>query len=425
MAADIASSSEMTDGPVVSVINKRIRALRKKQNRILQMEESLAQGKTLNKEQEETLRSKSAVLSGIDELEKLRQPLLAAISQEISLALEKHQNPETPIGENPCEETGNTGEEKQAEAEGVPEISDLLNLLYFGCMFDVKTLMLAHENMLTRTHERNCCLTYDYVTDDDAADPLKEWDFDLISMLASSLVSRPVDSISSHKDALQKCVQHAKNWLANSDQPIELNSNVTYASLREKLNKILASDYFTTTPKMKAPVEMAAAAGSYSSFQVPVHGSVVELNVPVQVESSAAEYPQEEEELSNSHGDEIYGDEDHQESDLQAQTEAAILDTDFEQKSRDLESKEQQYPPRRSQQNYRGGRGGGDRRGYPNGRGGRGSGRGGYQNGLSQFYDQPSNYYSRNYNYRGRGGRSGNYNYHAPTSYAGHVQAES
>ncbi|KAL2519423.1 glycine-rich protein [Abeliophyllum distichum] len=175
-------------------------------------------------------------------------------------------------------------------------------------MFDVKTLMLAHENMLTRIHERNCCLTYDYVTDDDAADPLKEWDFDLISMLASSLVSRPVDSSLSHKDALQKCVQHAKHWLANSDQPIELNSNVTcthtrfrvmnyhIAKLREKLNKSLASDYFTTTPKMKAPVEMAAAAaaaGSYSSFQVPVHGSVVELNVPVQVESSAADYPQE------------------------------------------------------------------------------------------------------------------------------------
>ena len=29
-------------------------------------------------------------------------------------------------------------------------------------------------------------------------------------------------------------------------------------ALRERLNKIMASDYFTTSPKMKAPVEVAA-----------------------------------------------------------------------------------------------------------------------------------------------------------------------
>lgn len=61
------------------------------------------------------------------------------------------------------------------------------------------------------------------------------------------------------------------------------------AGLREKLNKIMASDYFTTTPEMKGPVEVAAAAGNYTSFQVPVHGSVV----PVQVEGLAAAYEQE------------------------------------------------------------------------------------------------------------------------------------
>ncbi|CAI9756230.1 unnamed protein product [Fraxinus pennsylvanica] len=146
---------------------------------------------------------------------------------------------------------------------------------------------------------------------------------------------------------------------------------------------------------MKAPVEMVAAAtGSYSSFQVPLHGSVAQLNVPVQVESSVAEYQQEE-------------------SDLPAQIEVAAADSEFRQKSRALESKELQYHPRRSHQNYRGGRGG------------RVSGRGGYLNGQSQFYGQPSNYNSGNYNYRGSGGRGGNSNYHATIGYAGHVQAES
>ncbi|KAH6756363.1 glycine-rich protein [Perilla frutescens var. hirtella] len=57
MAAIIASSSSETagDGPVLSLINKRLRALRKKLNRISQMEDSLSRGKILNKEQEETL----------------------------------------------------------------------------------------------------------------------------------------------------------------------------------------------------------------------------------------------------------------------------------------------------------------------------------------------------------------------------------
>lgn len=55
------------------------------------------------------------------------------------------------------------------------------------------------------------------------------------------------------------------------------------ASLRERLNKIMASDYFTTTPEMKAPVEVAAA-GNYASFQqIPITG-------PTQVEGSVAQF---------------------------------------------------------------------------------------------------------------------------------------
>ncbi|KAL5071431.1 hypothetical protein RYX36_022318 [Vicia faba] len=64
-------ASTTTDGPVLNLINKRLRALRKKLNRITSMEESVSQGKPLNKEQEEVLRSKPSVLVLIDELEKL------------------------------------------------------------------------------------------------------------------------------------------------------------------------------------------------------------------------------------------------------------------------------------------------------------------------------------------------------------------
>lgn len=49
----------------------------------------------------------------------------------------------------------------------------------------------------------------------------------------------------------------------------------------------MVSDYFTTTPEMKAPVDMAAAAstGNYAPFQVPV-------TAPVQVESEEPQYEQ-------------------------------------------------------------------------------------------------------------------------------------
>jgi len=73
------------EGQISALISKRLRTLRKKYNRITDMEESISQGKTLNKEQEETLRSKPIVSALIDELVKLRiPPPSAAISEETS-----------------------------------------------------------------------------------------------------------------------------------------------------------------------------------------------------------------------------------------------------------------------------------------------------------------------------------------------------
>ncbi|XVE92554.1 hypothetical protein REPUB_Repub01dG0107600 [Reevesia pubescens] len=417
-AAAISSDTTTTnssDGPVLGLINKRLRALRKKYNRILQMEESVSQGKPLNKEQEEVLRSKPAVAAIIDELEKIRQPLSSAVSEEISLALQ-HQtiSPEETTSEPPRDKT-----EVQEQQPNEPDhaVEDLLNLLYFGSLFDVKSQNDFTSTMLTRTHERGCCLTYDYVTDE-ATDLLSEKDLDLISMLSGLLTSRPADSSSSHKNALHRCIHHAKLWLSNSNQHIDPNADVSYAGLRERLNKIMALDYFTTTPEMKAPVEVAAAAaGTYTSFQVPVHG--VPISVPVQVEDSVVQYQQKDElEIENQAEDITFTVEEH-----------GKLQADVEHNQRDVEPKEQQYVPRRPYQNQRGGRGtGGGRRGYSNGRGGRGSGRGGgaYQNGRSQYYDQPGNYYSRNYYNRGRGSRGGGqaYNNHGSAVQGGHASAD-
>lgn len=421
------AASEVTDGPVLSLLNKRLRALRKKHNRILQMEDAISQGKTINKEQEEVLRSKPAVLVLMDEYEKLRQPMSAALEEELNLAVQRHQVSVSPpvavdndaVNKDVEEKADGAEIEKGRQVRGSDDkvVEDLLNLLYFGSLFDVKPQSDFTSTMLTRTHERGCCLTYDYVTDDETV-LLGEKDLDTISTVSSLLISRPVHSALSHKNALQRCIEHAKLWLANSDDPIEAETTITYAGLRERLNKIMASDYFTTTPEMKAPVEVAAA-GNYASFQVPV-----------MEDDSVAQYQQQDELETNY--------QEHETSDNQSspvedthqhelETESSVEPTPVEEEQpkpqweeqqqyqREIETKEQQYIPRRNYHNQRGGRsggGGGGRRGYPNGRGGRSGSRGSgssYQNGRPQFYDhQPGNYYPRNYyNNRGRGGKAG------------------
>eukprot|EP00262_Sarcandra_glabra_P003207 TRINITY_DN1378_c0_g1_i2.p1 TRINITY_DN1378_c0_g1~~TRINITY_DN1378_c0_g1_i2.p1 ORF type:complete len:458 (-),score=61.67 TRINITY_DN1378_c0_g1_i2:307-1680(-) len=426
------AASEVSDGPVLSLMNKRLRALRKKHNRILQLEDNLAQGKPLNKEQEDLLRSKPAVSVLIDEYEKLRQPLSLALHEELSISSTETNKPQS-ISSPPTD----SFLPHSAAADDVVE--DLVKLVYFGCLFDVKPQSEFTSTMLTRIHERGCCLTYDYVTDDATADLLGERDLDLISMLGGLVTSRPVHSGVSHKNALFSCVEHAKLWLSSSDQPVQPGAAITYAGLRERLNKILASDYFTTTPEMKAPVDVAAAAGKYTTSQVPVQDSTVAAPpsplpaLGVEGEGALGHYEHKDEEITNIEGNEagegqstpvdeptkVVDEEatrnttDGIGSEQQDQQNKAQADAEHDERGDDGESKDQQYVPRRAYQNARGGGrggGGGGRRGYPNGRGGRG-GRGGggsgYQNGRNQYYDQ-GNYYPRNYhNARGRGGGKG------------------
>lgn len=208
------------DGPVLSMMSKRLRALRKKYNRIVQMEESLARGKFLNKEQEEVLRSKPAVTVLIDEYEKLLHHLASALQDELALsATSAAPSPPSVI---------------EVETSAVPVVNDdpdpvvkeLVALLYFGSLFDVKSQSDFAATMLTKTHERGCCLTYDYVTDE-ATELLGERDLDEISVLGTLVTSRPAYSEVSHKNALHKCLEHAKLWLQKADRPIHPGATIT------------------------------------------------------------------------------------------------------------------------------------------------------------------------------------------------------
>lgn len=332
----------LKDGPVLTMMSKRLRALKKKYNRILQIEENKRQGKTVNKEQEDVVKTKLAVAALIDEYEKLRQPLMVAVKEEVlerekellaerekdlveledeveepeqveaSVVVEEGDlaeagNGDVEIGVEAHESGGANGsvtekeglvdvvvppqsqnvsgsEEEKASVEVEKEsivtaegesqenvfsegdVGDLLKLLYFAHLFDVRSQGEAPSLVWTRVHERSSCLSYDFVTDDSTT-PLIEGDLDALSLFGSMLTSRPPNETLSHRDALQRCIEHAREWLQNSDRVIQLDANTSYSRLRERLTRILSSEYFTMTPELQTVSQQTAAAAASAAGQ--------------------------------------------------------------------------------------------------------------------------------------------------------------
>ncbi|XP_048574015.1 uncharacterized protein LOC125554530 [Triticum urartu] len=216
---------EIKEGPVLSVVSKRLCVLRKKQNRIAHMEESVAAGKMLNQEQKELMHSKPVIAALIDELERLRVPLSTALTKELSTV--------------PAPAAGSSSFGSDLS------IQDLLALIYFGSLFYVKSPNEFIATMVARKNERSSCITHGYVWDD-TVDLLVENDLDAVSAVAALAAARPssADGVS-HHDALQACAHHARLWLTRADAPIHPGSSVTYAAVRSKLDRIMASDYYT------------------------------------------------------------------------------------------------------------------------------------------------------------------------------------
>ena len=277
------------------LISKRLRALKKKYNKILQIEESKLLGKTINKEQEGLLKHKIPVAAIIDEYEKLRQPLDAAVKEEIAehekeimetntllrdteaeisavnkecLAREiSHiSNTKEVDGESrnvynddKCVDTEISDQDKEVDIEMcqvsdnekrvdkqtcnalqistsqdsvdethsvVSNIVDILTLLYFAQLFDVRSHGEMPAIFWTKVHERSSCLSYDCATEDSRS-PLLESDLDALSSFGLLLMSRTRNASLSHKDALQLCINHAYNWLQNSDSVIQEDLGVT------------------------------------------------------------------------------------------------------------------------------------------------------------------------------------------------------
>lgn len=304
-AADVegcASTPSCKEGPVLTRINKRLRALKKKYNRIAQIEESKAQGKQINKEQEEVLKAKVAVGVLIEEFEKLGQAVKEEVEKELMESRGEGESgratgeeedaevrkdleaqavsSETLQSENPNPDFDNVepvdASEHQTEAPqplGVPsyhDIGDLLHLLYFALLFDVPQTEATSSLVWTKVHERSSCVSYDCVTEEDSTSPLEERDLNDLSLLGSLIFSRPPNATLSHREALQQCIQHALLWLRNSDSPIREDLSLTYSHLRERLNRILSSEYYTMIPELQTVSQQSAAiAATVTGHYVP------------------------------------------------------------------------------------------------------------------------------------------------------------
>ncbi|KAI5073643.1 hypothetical protein GOP47_0011656 [Adiantum capillus-veneris] len=335
-----ASLSSCKEGPVLTMINKRLRSLRKKYNKILQIEDSKAQGKQINKEQEDVLKGKPAVGVLIEEYEKLRPVLKEELEKEImEIRLknseestgddsEERENIDTRVEgvETKAEvDEENAGSERASEGdavcdEGLPaekssniseddgsqrreplesgivpferEINDLLHLLYFAQLFDVPLPDASPSLVWTKIHERSSCVSYDCVTEEDASSPLEESDLNDLSLLGSLTTSRPPNATLSHRDALQQCTRHALLWLGNSDAPIKEGLRVTYSQLRERLSRILSSEYYTMIPELQTIGQQTVAAGVSGAGQYPpqllIHAALTGAGPPLYYASQDA-----------------------------------------------------------------------------------------------------------------------------------------
>mmetsp|Transcript_6623 Transcript_6623/g.7611 ORF Transcript_6623/g.7611 Transcript_6623/m.7611 type:complete len:607 (+) Transcript_6623:223-2043(+) len=315
--------AENLEGPVLSLVTKKIRGLKKKLTRVQQIEEGLKEGKNINSEQEERLAGKANLVAVLDEYEKLIPLLVDAVKEErASVPVPDPPAPPTPEPKAPEppaaepeepekaeEETkeDKTGDEKDTTAKEEKEVEAnldeetavnekerlhlLINLLYFAQVFDMRPQTHYQTHIHLQQMERSACVSYDYspVPGHHALGPP---DLDLIASLGKQITSRPQGIPISHKDALDNCVTLAQKWMGKSDEKLP-DLPMSYKQLGQRMDRILASAYFTQTPvfqqvnehtarESQAVAEAAAAQrAQMAQFEAQMGGPPPPVSMPM------------------------------------------------------------------------------------------------------------------------------------------------
>lgn len=83
--AEAPAQTEALEGPVLTVLSKRLRACRKKLRKVEEVETAIAQGKEIVDEQKAVVATKPGLCAVIDELEKLTTLVSQALVDEITV----------------------------------------------------------------------------------------------------------------------------------------------------------------------------------------------------------------------------------------------------------------------------------------------------------------------------------------------------
>eukprot|EP00197_Chlamydomonas_leiostraca_P011291 CAMPEP_0202864522 /NCGR_PEP_ID=MMETSP1391-20130828/4729_1 /ASSEMBLY_ACC=CAM_ASM_000867 /TAXON_ID=1034604 /ORGANISM="Chlamydomonas leiostraca, Strain SAG 11-49" /LENGTH=284 /DNA_ID=CAMNT_0049544273 /DNA_START=117 /DNA_END=968 /DNA_ORIENTATION=+ len=272
--------------PVLLVVHRRLRAAKKKLTKIQELEAQQSSGKQLNADQLATLTTKQFVLATVEELEKIQEPLHAAIAEEVQLARDKaatdalakaQAQVEAQLQEERAKadkewerklhamqkERDDAREAKKAaekklekqrqetplKHQAKPLIEKLLELFYYSKVFDISNQMLSE-------YEKAACLAHDKRVGGGGAAgaALEALDLGELSYFGRIMMDRNAAAAGSHKETLDKAVELALQWLY-SPKAVAIPASamgppkdVTMEQLQRTLARIRKSDYHTVPP---------------------------------------------------------------------------------------------------------------------------------------------------------------------------------
>lgn len=304
--------SKSPDGAVITLVSKRLRAAKKKLNRIQELETAVGNGKDINADQQELLNSKTGVVAVIEELERvtpLLRPVVAEEREEARLELqleteaaakaaaalavppaggegikpEAEHHPDSDIAELPAS-VDRSSQTNIADTQAAVEeaVMKVLQLVYFGQVF---------ESSVTGPQERHACLSYSYRAPQEAP-ALTDQHLSQISFLAKLLSTRPPGMTHSHKDALAACQELALKFLFDGAAEVP-ELGVPMQSIQDGISTVVQSGYYTAQPhKTTMPIDMApppsAAPSSLANvFPIPLPNPSQQLG-PAKVPAPAS-----------------------------------------------------------------------------------------------------------------------------------------
>mmetsp|Transcript_9657 Transcript_9657/g.18146 ORF Transcript_9657/g.18146 Transcript_9657/m.18146 type:complete len:496 (-) Transcript_9657:1558-3045(-) len=305
------------------VFQKRIRALRKKVRNVEEIEKKVREGKTINEQQEEAIRSKKVTLAVLEEVEKLeavvKEKERERLDAEAARDKERKGKKEREVREQKEKEKKKKKLEEQEKAKAVEQEQDvdaviekLLKVFYFGRLFDTSTgNTLAH-------YERAAYLGYDALLNDPnfefgSGGLMAQKHLDGLVSFAYYLSSRPMNQLLSHEQALERCKALAKEFLSPQDpkgKGLEVPlSDGSFCDMEAMLKRVSLTGFYSIVPTLQSFDGLGAqqqqqqpGTTSHHTFQNPQKEGGNPLGVDSVISQPQPQPPQIEQDQQQANG---------------------------------------------------------------------------------------------------------------------------